>query len=115
MSFAAWIRETRLRKGLQVSECAVRAGVGQPTWSDYEASSPNKEWRKATIHKIALGLGVDSATALVEARLLPLEEPDMEAGRRLGPILARASPSKRRAILDMLEEVASGMVKIAAA
>jgi hypothetical protein len=47
--------------------------------------------------------------------MLPQEDPDMEAGRRLGPILAQASPNRRELILDTLEEVASRMLKIAAA
>jgi transcriptional regulator with XRE-family HTH domain len=114
MSFAVWVRETRMRKGLQVSECAIRAGVGQSTWSEYESSSPQKEWRKATVLRIAAGLGVDADTALLEARLLPKEEPVMEQVRKLGPIVGRAPPDKQPAIWETLANVAEQLVTIAA-
>jgi transcriptional regulator with XRE-family HTH domain len=114
LSFAAWVRETRLRKGLQVSECAFRAGVRQPTWSEWERSPDDKTWRRATITKIAKALDVQGDRALVAARMLPQEDTDIEIGRRIGPILSQVSPKKRIEILDTLENVAEGLVKIAA-
>jgi transcriptional regulator with XRE-family HTH domain len=115
LSFAAWMRETRLQKGLQVSECAYRAGVRQPTWSGWERSPDDKTWRPATISKIARALDVQRDKALMQARMLPQEAPDMEVARRLGPILVRAAPAKRGAILQALEDAAEHLVEVAAA
>lgn len=67
MPFAAWMRQTRLAKGLSVSECAAAAEVRQPVWTEWEDAAPTKEWRRATVRKIAFALKESETVAMREA------------------------------------------------
>ena len=66
MHFSAWVKNTRVSKGLSQEECAARAGVSQSVWSDYEKVN-TRNLRKATVGKIAFALGVTDGEALEAA------------------------------------------------
>ena len=114
LHFASWMRETREQKRMSAADCASRAGVSQPTWSQWEGAPPEKEWRTPTVNKIADGLGVPRKVALAMAGRMASDKPDELIGQRLGPILERAPANRREFILQTLEEMAQRMVEIPA-
>lgn len=77
-NFPRWVREQRTQKGLSTSECAERAGVKQPVWSEYESESNDAQPRRSRVVKVACGLGMQVDEVLVAAGLLPgTEQPSL--------------------------------------
>lgn len=76
MNFSQWVVQTREAQKLSQTECALRAGIRQPSWQEYEAV--NRPRARKTVEKIADALGVKRAEAL-EAAGYATEPPDVPA------------------------------------
>ena len=102
LPFAAWMQQTRLAKGLSVSECATAAGVKQPVWSEWEDAPPTKEWRRATVRKIAFALKEPESVAMREAdKSVPQEAGNSYLSQQLERYLVTI-PAPRRAAAESL-------------
>ncbi len=57
------LRTIRERSGLSVSEAAARAGVSQPSWSNWERGARNA--KPASVRAICRALAIDDITAIL--------------------------------------------------
>lgn len=106
-SFGAWMRETRESRRMSAVECAEKAGMKAPVWSNWENDRSRRrdglpaQPRRETLIAIARALEVsveEAAAAAFGQRL----ETSHALQERLNPILDRLSPDRRKQMEDYL-------------
>ena len=110
MPLGEWMKEVRRVHRLTAEECAVRAGVKQPVWAEWESDQGQR--RRSTVEKIAIGLGVGREEALVAAGFRPEEEPEPE--RELKLLFAGLTADQQRVILNAARAMRDTFIGIAA-
>ena len=102
-NFAQWVREQRLARGFSTSECAERAGVKQPVWSEYESEANSGQPRRSRVEKVALGLQMPIDEVLVAAGLLPRsDQPSLSPEVLEFSRLLNSLPAAKRAAMVRL-------------
>ena len=105
LTFGQWIRETRLSRKLTAAECADRAGMKAPVWSNWEndrSRSRNgkpSQPRAETLEAIAKALDV----TLEEAMAAAYGGQKREAKDEWEQIMEIVPPSKRAAFLKQVK------------
>lgn len=111
LTFGAWMRQIRTGKRLSATECAVRAGMELPVWSNWENDRSRRkdgrpsQPRQRTIESIARALDVSVADAMFAAygREVPAQGDDWQR------IYERIPPSRRARFLEAVKAMADAI------
>lgn len=108
LTFGQWMKEVRLSRKLSATECAEKAGMKPPVWSNWENDrSRSKDGRPSqprteTLQAIAIALDVD----LEEARIAAYGVTKRHKEDEWNQILEIVPPSKRAEFTNRVKGLA---------